>query len=81
MDLLPPSAYLQDGPVAIGTARGKELMIILLTVGPPVVLEECYGRQFLLTLRTGKVLGVPCLPHGVDHLPKDGTVACSTHTL
>lgn len=56
-------------------------MVVLLAVGTSVVLKECNGCQFLLTLGAGKVLRMPGLPHGIDHLAKDGPVTGSTGAL
>ena len=76
---VPP--YLQNGSVAVGAAWDKQLMVVLLAVGPPIVLEGGDRGQLLLALGAGKVLWVPGFAHGVDHLAKDGTVAGGTHTL
>ena len=63
------SAYIQNGSIAVGTARGKQFMVVLLTVWFAVVLIEGDVPQLLVTLRASKVLRVPRLLHGIDNLP------------
>lgn len=43
-------------------------MVVLLTVGLSVPLEEVPGPDLLLAVGAHKVLGVPCLPHGGHNL-------------
>lgn len=61
-------AHIQDGPVTVVAAWGEEAVVVLLTVGLSVPLEEVPGPDLFLAVCAHKVLGVPCLPHGGHNL-------------
>ena len=59
---------MKDGAFAVCTLGRVELLVVFLTVGFAVSLKEAGGAQLLLTLKAHKVLRVPHLPQGCDHL-------------
>lgn len=70
--------FIQDGPVAVVTAWGEEVVVVLFTVGLPIPLKEVPGSDLLLAVCADKVLRVPCLPHSSHDLPSDGLLAGPT---
>lgn len=56
-------------------------MVVLFTVCLPVPLVEVLGSQGEVTVSTGKVLNMPHLSQGRDHLSNNGLVTGPTHTL
>lgn len=56
-------------------------MVVLFTVGLSVPLVEVLGSQREVTVSTGKVLNMPHLSQGRDHLSNNRLVTGPTHTL
>lgn len=61
-------SYVYNRPVAVGTFRSEYLVVVLFTVGLSVPLVEVLGSQREVTVSTGKVLNMPHLSQGRDHL-------------
>lgn len=59
---------MQNGPLAVGTSRREELMIVLVTVRLSVSLKEACGAQLHFTYRTHKVFRMPHMTQRCDHL-------------
>lgn len=62
------ASHVQDGLVAVGAVRREQGEVVGLAVWPPVLLEEIAAAQLCLALGAHKVLRVPHLPQGCDHL-------------
>lgn len=60
--------YMQNGPLAIGTTRGEELMVVFVTIWTPIPLKEACAAQLRFTHHAYKVLGVPHLTQCCDYL-------------
>lgn len=60
---------MQNGPLAVGTTRGEELVVVFVTVWPPIPLKEVCAAQLRLTRHTQEVFRVPHLTQSCDHLP------------
>lgn len=65
-------SHLQNGPLAIGTVRGEELMVVLFTVRAALSLKELAVAQLLAARCAHKVLGVPHLTQRRDYLWEEG---------
>lgn len=65
-------SHLQNGPLAIGTVRGEELMVVLFTVRAALSLEELAVAQLLAARCAHKVLRVPHLTQRRDYLWEEG---------
>lgn len=61
-------AHIQDGPIAVVASWGEEAVVVLLTVGLSIPLEEVPGSNLFLAVGAHEVLGVPCLSHGSHNL-------------
>lgn len=61
---------MQNGPLAVGTTRGEEPMVVFVTIWTPIPLTEACAAQLRLTHHTQKVFRVPHLTQCCDHLPK-----------
>ena len=72
--------YLEDGSVAVGTARGKQLVVVFLAVGPAVAVVVGGATELHITLGTGEVLLVPLATKSIDHLCQDRLAARRTHS-
>lgn len=59
-------SHLQNGPLAIGTVRGEEFIVVLFTVRAALSLKEPAVAQLLATRCAHKVLGVPHLTQRCD---------------
>ena len=59
---------MQNGPLAVGTSRREELMIVLVTVRLSISLKEACGAQLHFTYHTHKVFRMPRLTQRCDHL-------------
>lgn len=55
-------AHIDNRPVALRAARGELSMVVVLTVGVVVPLEEPAHPQLHVTPHTHEVLRVPGLP-------------------
>lgn len=60
--------HRHDGPLAVGTTRREDPMVVFVTVRPAVPLKEARGAQLRLARLAHKVLGVPHLTQRRDHL-------------
>lgn len=65
-------SHLQNGPLAVGTVRGEESMVVLLTVRATLSLKEPRVAQLLVTRCAHKVLRVPHLAQCCDNLQEHG---------
>lgn len=54
-------AFVEDGAVAVGAARGEQVVVVDLAVRAAVALEEVLGAQLLVAVGAREVLGVPGL--------------------
>lgn len=61
-------SHLYNGPLAVGTTRREELMVVFVTVRPSLSLKEACGAQLHLTGSTHKVFRVPHFTQSCDHL-------------
>ncbi len=64
--------HIQNGHAARRTARGEQVVIVLLTERLAFSLKEVPRADFLLAVGTRKVLGVPDLAEGRYHLRNCG---------
>lgn len=62
--------HIQYGPVAVVASWREQIMVIFLTVGLALTLEEVPRANFLLTVCAHKVLRMPGAAHGSHHLHK-----------
>lgn len=74
-------ALVQDGAVAVGTAWAKQIVVIGLAVGEAVALKEVAGAQLLAAVVARKVLRMPGLAQGGDHLADNWLLACIAAAL
>lgn len=68
-------ALVQDGAVAVGAARAEEVVVVRLAVREAVALKEVAGAQLLAAVVARKVLRMPGLAQGGDHLADDRLLA------
>ena len=73
-------SYINNCSIAVGTTRRKHL-IISFTVRLPIIVIKCTSGQLLVALDTGKVLNMPWLVHGRNHLPQDWFIVSGTCSL
>ena len=52
----------------MSTAGREQVVVVGLTVRPPVSLKEVAGAQLLLAVTTGEMFWVPDLTESCDHL-------------
>lgn len=74
-------SYVEDGPVAVGASGREEVVVVGLTVGTPVPLEEVARAQLLRAVGAGEVLRMPGAAQRRDDLPHDGLVASTAAPL
>lgn len=67
--------YIQNGAIAISTSRTKQIVVVLLAVGLSIALEKVARAQLLAAVAASKVLRVPGLAQGRDHLTNDRLLA------
>lgn len=73
---------IENGAVAIGTSRRKEVMIVRFAVRPAVALEEVPGAELLVAVSAGEVLRVPGAAQRGDHLHTNNDYNhCRPHLL
>lgn len=65
------ASHIENGLAAVGTVGGEEGEVVRLAVRPPVLFKEVAIPQLCLTLGADKVLGVPHLSQGRDHLRQE----------
>jgi len=75
------NAFINNRAIAVGTPRGKQMMVVLLTVGLSVTLVEVACAKRLPTVGTHKVLHMPCTAQGSDHLSNNRLATGSTNSL
>lgn len=73
--------FIKDRPVAVVAARGKQVVVVLLTIWLSFTLKEISRADFLLTVCANKVFGVPCAAHRSHHLSHDRFTAGSTDSF
>jgi hypothetical protein len=61
-------SYVENGPVAVGAARRKQIVVVGLAVGRAVALKEVARAQLGVALLASEVLRVPGLAQRRDHL-------------
>jgi hypothetical protein len=61
-------SYVENGPVAVGAARRKQIVVVGLAVGRAVALKEVARAQLRVALLASEVLRVPGLAQRRDHL-------------
>jgi len=68
-------ALVQDGAIAVGAPRAKQIVVVRFAIGEAVALEEIAGSQLLAAVVARKVLRMPGLAQGGDHLAHNGLLA------
>ena len=63
--------HIYYGSIAIGTSRGKQTMIVPLTVRLPISLIEIFRSEGFVTVSAHKMLYMPDLAQGCDHLQEN----------
>jgi len=74
-------ALVQDRALAVTASWTEETMIVLLTVRSALSLKEVLGAQLLVAMGAGKMLGMPRVAKGGDHLTHNRFAASSTHAF
>ena len=73
--------YIEYWPITVGTSWCKLFMIVPLTKGPSISLEEVGGSQWYLTSNTSEMLWMPCAAQCSTNLANDWFSACCTFPL
>lgn len=60
--------YIQNRTVAVGASRTEQVVVVRLAVWIAVALEEVPRAELLVAVVARKVLRMPCLAQGCDHL-------------
>lgn len=68
-------AFIQNGSIAVRAPRAEQIVIIRLTVGISIALEEVPRAQLLVAVIARKVLRMPGLAQRRNDLPNDGLIA------
>lgn len=73
--------YIENGSVAIGTSRAKQIVVVGLAEGLAVALEKVARAQLLGAVGAGEVFRVPGLAQRGDHLSDNGLLAGAAAAL
>lgn len=67
--------YIQNWTVAVSASWTEKIMIVSFAVRVAVALEEVSRAQLLIAVIARKVLRMPCLAQGCDHLTDNRLIA------
>lgn len=73
--------FVQNRTIAVGTSRGKDIVVVCLAIRFAVSLKEGFCTQFSAAMVAREMLRVPGLAHRSHHLTDNWLIAGSTMTL